>query len=321
MKDQNIEQLFKNGFSHFEADVNPNMWTNIQQGLQSPVPAQEVAGNVTSAGKSIGLWGYAGMFVAATAVIVTAWLYNSDKNTSDKITAVTQPAASVISDGGTTKISEPVAVSEISKVEEKKNSVVEETSVSNTKSEEKTVPPVQEEPVTVEKQSPENKAEIVPPVTKDNTEDTQPEITEPSSRNTPHISAGNVTVTTSVSVENVQPTENEFDFEFASVDNGIPHEQQSRSDFSFYIPTVFTPNGDRVNDDFKPMGLNFKDFEMVIYDANNVEVFRSKDIEHRWDGKLKNGVPAPAGTYIYVISVKDLSNIEHPQRGQLLLKR
>jgi gliding motility-associated-like protein len=322
MKEQNIEQLFRNGLSHFEADVNPAAWSNISAGLQSPVPAQEVAGNAASAGKSIGLWGYAGIFVAATAVVVTAWLYNSSQNSSTETLSITKPVTAVSTDVSAAKISEPVAANEISPVEVKKNSVAEKTSQDNNGSEEKAVTPVMDEKGAAEKQSSANKPEIVPPVTADKAENNSEE--KRGSNNTPvtpQIITDNVTSNSSITFEVVQPAENDFDFEFASVDNGIPHEQQSRADFAFYIPNVITPNGDNVNDDFKPMGLNFKDFELVIYDGNNVEIFRSKDIEHRWDGKLKDGTPAPVGTYIYVISVKDLSNVEHPQRGQLLLKR
>lgn len=34
-KSENIEQLFKDSFEHFEADVNPKMWANIQSGIHT----------------------------------------------------------------------------------------------------------------------------------------------------------------------------------------------------------------------------------------------------------------------------------------------
>src|SRR5258708_4124754 len=45
MTEQNIEQLFKDALSNLEADVNPNVWTNIEQGLQTPVSSNHVSGN------------------------------------------------------------------------------------------------------------------------------------------------------------------------------------------------------------------------------------------------------------------------------------
>jgi gliding motility-associated-like protein len=320
MREQNIEQLFKETFSNFEADVNPNAWANISQQLQTPVPSPEAAGNAASAGKSMGLWGYAGLFVAATAVVVTALVYNSGKESSKENELASNTVQPVVSDAGNSF--EPVILSEVNPAVVKNSAPVRQPE-NNNNNHESVAPVVQQEKETgaVEKQSLESKQEVVPPAVTDKDENNSMEKFQPTPPVAPQASTGKVSINTSFSVEDEQPTENDFDFVHEPVDNGIPHEQQSRSDFSFYIPTVFTPNGDRVNDDLKPMGINFKNFEMTIYDGNSNEIFRSKDIEHKWDGKLKDGSLAPAGTYIYVISVKDLNNVEHPQRGQLLLKR
>ena len=69
------------------------------------------------------------------------------------------------------------------------------------------------------------------------------------------------------------------------------------------------------------MGLNYKDYSLIIFDLKGNEIFRSNDISNKWDGKLRDGSPAPAGNYTFVISVKDLNNVEHPLRGLVLFKR
>ncbi|HLG36225.1 MAG TPA: gliding motility-associated C-terminal domain-containing protein [Bacteroidia bacterium] len=321
MEAKNIEQLFKNEFSNFEADVNPNAWTSIQHGLQSPVPMQEVAGNAASGGKAIGLWGYAGLFVAATAVVITAWIYYTDIKSPDEIASVTHSAPAIAGDVKAENSFEPIVLSEISPAVVK-NSSVEKHSADNTVKQE-LVPAVQEKNETVpeEIKNSDNTPAAVTPVVSDNTENTVTENTvEPK---TVVTESNSVPITKDAPVISINTQSSSLDFDFVNepIDNGAPREQESRSDFTFYIPTVFTPNGDRVNDDFKPMGLNFRDYELVIYDGKSSEIFRSKDIEHKWDGKLKDGTLASAGVYVYVISVKDLNNVEHPQRGQLLLKR
>ena len=79
MKEQNIEQLFKNSFSNFDADVNPNAWANISQGLQTPVAPQHSL-NGSHAGKPAGMLGKISVsnvisFIVITAAIVGAAIY------------------------------------------------------------------------------------------------------------------------------------------------------------------------------------------------------------------------------------------------------
>jgi len=76
-----------------------------------------------------------------------------------------------------------------------------------------------------------------------------------------------------------------------------------------------------VNEYFTPMGLNFKEYELTIFDRSGHEIFKSKDIAYKWDGKLRDGNPAPVDVYVYVINVKDLNNQVHPYTGSITLKR
>ncbi len=66
---------------------------------------------------------------------------------------------------------------------------------------------------------------------------------------------------------------------------------------------VFTPNGDGVNDVFKPSELhNILNFTMVIYNRWGQEVFNSVYPNMFWDGNLSDGRPAPAGVYNFIIT-------------------
>jgi gliding motility-associated-like protein len=71
-------------------------------------------------------------------------------------------------------------------------------------------------------------------------------------------------------------------------------------DNSLFIPNVFSPNGDQVNDVFP--GLQFtNDFEVEIYDRWGSQIFKSKNIH--WDGTCDNKLVLP-GVYAYIIRSK-----------------
>lgn len=67
----------------------------------------------------------------------------------------------------------------------------------------------------------------------------------------------------------------------------------------FYVPNVFTPNGDGVNDVFEIQGnCEVLRFELQIYDRWGNKVFVSQSIEDSWKGDYK-GQAALSGIYVY----------------------
>jgi gliding motility-associated-like protein len=57
----------------------------------------------------------------------------------------------------------------------------------------------------------------------------------------------------------------------------------------FYIPTAFTPNGDGLNDAFKPIiGGNPRSYHFNIYDRWGKLVFTTTNFKTGWDGRFKN---------------------------------
>ncbi len=77
------------------------------------------------------------------------------------------------------------------------------------------------------------------------------------------------------------------------------------ADADIYIPTVFTPNGDGIND-FWQLRYEGEGFQWVqIFDRWGNKVFESTSSQARWDGKLSNGKPANEGVYFYAIKVQN----------------
>ena len=71
-----------------------------------------------------------------------------------------------------------------------------------------------------------------------------------------------------------------------------------------FIPNVFTPNGDGLNDTFKISGQFPECVESVlIFDRWGNLIFSSDNYANAWDGTYKNGA-APEGAYVYVVSGK-----------------
>ena len=65
--------------------------------------------------------------------------------------------------------------------------------------------------------------------------------------------------------------------------------------------TGFSPNNDRVNDNFFVQGIEqFPDNELVIFDRWGVEVYRVKGYRNDWNG-IWNGRELPDGTYFYML--------------------
>jgi gliding motility-associated-like protein len=87
-----------------------------------------------------------------------------------------------------------------------------------------------------------------------------------------------------------------------------------------HLPTLFTPNGDRSNDEFFIESEGLTDFSIVIMNDKGGVLFESNSPEFRWDGRDRNsGLVADDGVYFYIITAKDeLGNsISKHQRLQL----
>ncbi len=89
-----------------------------------------------------------------------------------------------------------------------------------------------------------------------------------------------------------------------------------------YFPNVFTPNGDGVNDVFRPFrteGIN--QYLIIIYDRWGMEQFRSEDTNKHWDGTVNGRGEAQAGTYFWYAKYKSIAGVETVRTGSVSLIR
>lgn len=82
-------------------------------------------------------------------------------------------------------------------------------------------------------------------------------------------------------------------------DSILLYEPEHRCECQIYLPNVFSPNGDGLNDVFSPLTpCTLEDYEMAVFDRWGKMLFRSTDPASGWDGAT-GGRPAPSGVYAY----------------------
>ncbi|MBO6514919.1 MAG: gliding motility-associated C-terminal domain-containing protein [Bacteroidia bacterium] len=99
-----------------------------------------------------------------------------------------------------------------------------------------------------------------------------------------------------------------------------------------FIPNVFTPNGDGLNDQYCVDGYldGCDEFELSIYNRWGERVFHSKEMSRCWDGRVLNGSGIhPSGTYFYLLEITEgkfslddtSTNTSYKQSGIITLIR
>lgn len=85
---------------------------------------------------------------------------------------------------------------------------------------------------------------------------------------------------------------------------------------TYYFPTAFSPNGDGINDEFFPIGIDLinMNFQLLIYDRWGNIVYESMNIDYKWNGEnCKNGI------YIWIFRYQDTDGKIHNDKGQVTL--
>ncbi len=154
-----------------------------------------------------------------------------------------------------------------------------------------------------------------------------------------------------ISVANLSSGDNAWNWNFgdlttASIDNPLPHTYADTGrfvitlivsnqyacfdttyksitvepDWAFFIPNVFSPNGDGINDYFQGIGFGLLDYKMEIFDRWGDEVYVTKKYDSPWNGKANGGSDvAQQDVYVYVIQITDVKKVKHNYKGIVTL--
>ncbi|MGB4844242.1 MAG: T9SS type B sorting domain-containing protein [Ferruginibacter sp.] len=88
------------------------------------------------------------------------------------------------------------------------------------------------------------------------------------------------------------------------------------------LPNAFTPNGDGLNDDFRPLhACDMENYNMTIFNSYGEVIHFTKDPLQGWDGKIK-GKALNMGNYVWSVSYTKISTQKNIQKqGNVLLLR
>jgi gliding motility-associated-like protein len=89
----------------------------------------------------------------------------------------------------------------------------------------------------------------------------------------------------------------------------------------FVVPTGFTPNGDGLNDYFKPIAIGYRSLKYFrVFDRWGERVFNTTSLEEGWDGTFNNK-KCDMGTYFWEIGFTDRFGKDGFQKGDVTLIR
>lgn len=92
--------------------------------------------------------------------------------------------------------------------------------------------------------------------------------------------------------------------------------------YNVYTPNAFTPDGDGLNESFRPFVTGFNSYRLVIANRWGQIVFDSEDATEGWNGRMKNiGDPCPDGVYSWSLWVRDFADSIDHQTGTVTLIR
>ncbi len=87
-----------------------------------------------------------------------------------------------------------------------------------------------------------------------------------------------------------------------------------------FIPTIFSPNGDGNNDEFRIFGKCIVAMDLKIYNRWGEVVFESTDPQYGWDGTYKGELMNPA-SFIYAVNISFIDGRFIKEKGSISLVR
>lgn len=377
MKDShNIEQLFKEKLEHFEVDVNPNVWSNVQHGIQA-APGGGIAGGAAklTIGKII-----AG--AASVALIAgTVWYFSaSDNNRSSSSQTINRKEvfSKELSDNNASE-NQVSGASESKSVSQKQissslhasqsdqktadqissqnilNSENDETKADGPNTDNLTSAPqpahkygnASHEPSSVLRGNQSQYSQSVQH-TKNSSSDNQIKEQAPNANIFASTESGDAPLTVSFSNPGTASALNwDFGDGSSSKENSPSHTFEKPGNYTVKlsaknsvgnasdkltievksisnignIPNIFTPNGDGIDDLFYFETKNISSIEVTILTIGGNVIASWTSLDGKWDGKMRNGIDALEGNYLYIIQATGTDGLIHSKKGSITLKR
>ncbi len=98
---------------------------------------------------------------------------------------------------------------------------------------------------------------------------------------------------------------------------------EAKSSYDVWIPNTFTPNNDKLNEEFKPKGIGLIEYKFQIFNRWGDKVFESENLDKGWSGRTNTGEILPLGVYSYKVSYTNYCTRAngHTKHGFVVLAR
>lgn len=86
-----------------------------------------------------------------------------------------------------------------------------------------------------------------------------------------------------------------------------------------FFPTAFAPNGNAVNEVFRPKTSQvLSEYRLQVFNRWGQVIFETADLQEGWDGKYKNEIMRP-GVYAWVCQYRIVGKLRNIKRGTMVL--
>ncbi len=120
-------------------------------------------------------------------------------------------------------------------------------------------------------------------------------------------------------VEAIEGNDNPYGIKAKSISARVCIEQKPK----VFMPNAFTPDNDKINDEFKPslLFVSQKNYLFRIFDRWGFLIYETNNTSDAWNGKLKNGKYCPEGVYKYYLQYQDFEGNVNELSGNVTLLR
>ncbi len=87
------------------------------------------------------------------------------------------------------------------------------------------------------------------------------------------------------------------------------------------FPREFSPNGDKIQDTFSFKPVNMVSMNVVVFDKKGKVLYKSDNLDAKWDGNDMKGKKVKEGLYFFIQTADGLDGKKYEQRGSIKLTK
>jgi len=321
-KNDDIEDLFKESFEDFEADVKPQTWDNVQTALKGAGIGVIIKAMINKIGTNTLI----GIASSAATVIGTVMIMNWTGNTTKKETPPVVETKKAIET--------PITETPIAETNNESNNTKANLGITDVKKENKEAEQTKQsnkDKANFNNIINELKGEKIALITPSVVSGTVPLIVDFSNKGNGRINnwdfGDGKKEKNKVNPFHVYDVPGVYTVILSSTtadgkttSDSIKIEVYGNSNLSD-IPESFTPNGDGDRDYFPFNGENLKYMKATVFDFSGKIVFESNVVGGKWDGKDKKGINVQEGKYYYIVNAEGIGGKKYERKGTIKLAR